>query len=88
MRFVLLFVVLALSGCGLFRPTFESCEEAPAYAEAEELPLLVVPDGVDAPNTRNALKVPAVTTPERPLNGRCIDAPPSYSPARPVPPPG
>ena len=85
MRFVLLSVVLALSGCGLFSPTFENCEESPAYAEAEELPPLAVPAGVDAPDTRNALKVPPVTTPERPLDGRCIDAPPSYYPARPPP---
>jgi uncharacterized lipoprotein len=80
MRIVLLFSVLALSGCGLFKPTYESCDEAPAYAGARELPPLRVPPGVDAPDTRNALRIPDVAAPERPLSGRCIDAPPSYSP--------
>lgn len=88
MRFVLLLGALALSGCGLFSPTFESCEEVPAYAGAAEIPPLAVPDGVDAPDTRNALKIPAVTAPERPFDGRCIDAPPSYHPGRPAAPAG
>lgn len=85
MRIAVLLCLLALSGCGLFRPTFESCEEVPAYAGARDLPPLVVPEGVDAPDTRNALKIPAVTVPEKPRDGRCIDVPPSYFPARPAP---
>jgi len=85
MRIVLLIGLLALSGCGLFKPTYESCEETPAYAGARDLPALRVPEGVDAPDTRNALKIPDVTTPERPLGGRCIDAPPPYSQQRPSP---
>ena len=79
MRVLALIALLALAGCGAFRPTFENCDETPAYAGAKELPPLRVPEGVDAPDTRNALKVPAVTVPEKPLDGRCIDAPPSYS---------
>lgn len=88
MRLVLLLGTLALSGCGLFSPTFESCDEVPAYAGAREIPPLAVPEGADAPDTRNALKIPAVTTPEKPLDGRCIDAPPSYYPGRPAAPAG
>jgi uncharacterized lipoprotein len=88
MRHLLLLAVLALSGCGLFRPTFESCDETPAYAGARELPPLAVPEGVDGPDTRNALRIPAVTTPERPRDGRCIDAPPSYQANRTAAPAG
>jgi len=82
MRLLALIALLALAGCGAFRPTFESCDETPAYAGAKELPPLRVPEGVDAPDTRNALKVPTVTVPEKPRDGRCIDAPPSYSTPR------
>jgi uncharacterized lipoprotein len=82
MRLLALIALLALAGCGAFRPTFEDCDETPAYAGAKELPPLRVPEGVDAPDTRNALKVPAVTVPEKPLDGRCIDAPPSYGSPR------
>ncbi len=83
MRILLLFSLLALSGCGLFKPTYESCAEAPAYAGARELPPLKVPEGVDAPDTRNTLKIPEVATAERPLDGRCIDAPPPFLPQQP-----
>jgi uncharacterized lipoprotein len=79
MRVLALIAMLALAGCGAFRPTFESCDEVPPYAGAKEIAPLKVPEGVDAPDTRNALKIPAVTTPEKPLAGRCIDAPPSYA---------
>ena len=82
MRLLALIALLALAGCGAFRPTFEDCDETPAHAGAKELPPLRVPEGVDAPDTRNALKVPAVTVPEKPLDGRCIDAPPSYGSPR------
>ncbi len=80
MRIALFLPVLAvLSGCGLLTPTHERCEEAPAYAAAREIPPLRVPEGVDLPGTRNALRIPEVSVPEKPQNGRCIDVPPSYS---------
>lgn len=66
------------------------------YVGAQEMPPLKAPDGLDAPNTRNALKVPPLNTPER-VRGRdepCLDAPPPFSTGRapapgtnPVPPP-
>ena len=83
MRILLLFSLLALSGCGLMKPTYESCAETPRYAGARELPPLEVPEGVDAPDTRNALKIPDVASAERPLDGRCVDAPPPYFPPQP-----
>ena len=88
MRMLLLLGTLALGGCGLFRPTFESCEEAPGYAGARELPPLRVPEGMSAPDTRNALRIPEVTAPARPADGRCIDAPPDFYPQQPTAPAG
>ena len=83
MRILLLFGLLALSGCGLFKPTYENCAETPRYAGARELPPLRVPEGVDAPDTRNAQKIPDVASAERPSDGRCVDAPPPYFPPQP-----
>lgn len=71
-------LALSLAGCGLFKPTYESCEEAPGYAEAADLPGLQVPEGADRPDARNQLKIPDLTAPQKPADGRCIDAPPSY----------
>lgn len=66
------------------------------YVGAQEMPPLKAPEGLDAPNTRNALKVPPLNTPER-VRGRdepCLDTPPPFSTNRaptpgsnPVPPP-
>lgn len=83
MRFAILSCLLALTGCGLFSPTYERCDEKPAYVGAREVAPLVVPEGADLPSTRNALKIPQLTIPERPRDGRCIDIPPSYTPGQP-----
>jgi uncharacterized lipoprotein len=51
------------------------------YVGAKELPPLKAPDGLEPPDTRNALKVPVLQTPER-VRGRdepCLDAPPPFS---------
>lgn len=65
------------------------------YIGAKEMPPLKAPDGLNAPDTRNALKVPVLNTPER-VRGRdepCLDTPPAFStqktaaPATPAPPP-
>lgn len=80
MRIALLLpLLLALTGCGLFAPTYERCEETPAYAGAREIPPLRVPEGLDLPSTRNALRIPELNVPEKPQDGRCIDVPPRYS---------
>jgi len=73
-----LLVALTLCGCGLFKPTYENCEEAPTYADAPNLPSLQVPEGADQADARNRLKIPEVTVPRKPADGRCIDAPPPY----------
>ena len=47
------------------------------YVGAQELPPLKAPPGLDPPDTRNALKVPPLDTPERPRgkNEACLDVP-------------
>ena len=51
------------------------------YVGAKELPPLKAPPELNPPNTRNALKVPQLDTPER-VRGKnepCLDVPPPYS---------
>ena len=63
------------------------------YVGAKELPPLKAPDGLEPPDTRNALKIPVLQSAER-VRGRdepCLDAPPVFStgktPAAPTPAP-
>jgi uncharacterized lipoprotein len=51
------------------------------YAGAEEVPPLQAPPGLDKPDTRNALKIPPLNTPERPRgkDEPCLDAPPPFA---------
>ena len=51
------------------------------YVGAKEMPPLKAPPGLDPPDSRNALKVPPLDTPER-VRGKnepCLDAPPPFS---------
>ena len=81
----------ALSGC--FKSRLTSCnQDDKDYAGAQEMPPLQAPPGLEKPNTRNALKVPPLSTPER-VRGKgepCLDIPPPFStkataPAAPLP---
>ena len=69
-----------LSGC--FKSKLSSCNQTNKdYAGAREVPPLQAPPGLDAPNTRNALKVPPLNTPER-VRGKdepCLDIPPPFA---------
>ena len=64
------------------------------YVGAKELPPLKATPGLESPDTRNALKLPNLNTPER-VRGPdepCLDAPPPFAtdktpPAAPTPPP-
>jgi uncharacterized lipoprotein len=74
-----LIAMSALSGCGKRLVTCR--QDNKDYVGAPEMPPLKAPPGLEAPNTRNALKVPPLSTPER-VRGRdepCLDAPPPYS---------
>ena len=70
--------VAALSACK--SPLNECHESNKDYAGAKELPPLQAPPGLDIPDTRNALKVPPLNTPER-VRGKnepCLAAPPPF----------
>ena len=77
---VALVATTGLSGC--FKSKLSSCNQTNKdYAGAREMPPLQAPPGLDAPNTRNSLKVPPLNTPER-ARGKdepCLDIPPPFS---------
>jgi uncharacterized lipoprotein len=70
--------VMSLGACSAFRV---SCNDVGTYGLAEELPPLKVPTGLDAPDTRVALKIPEVVEPERPraATDECLESPPKYT---------
>jgi len=74
--------IATMTGC---KSRMVSCRQNNKdYAGAKELPPLTAPPGLDAPNTRNALKVPPLNTPER-VRGRdegCLDTPPPFATAK------
>jgi uncharacterized lipoprotein len=51
------------------------------YVGAKEMPPLKAPPELDAPDTRNALKVPPLATPERVRSKSepCLDIPPPFA---------
>jgi hypothetical protein len=93
-------VTLLLSGCASvpfawmpFRhgegkaPKANSCNKPQLYEQAQGVAPLRVPAGLDAPNTRGALKIPELHEPEAPrqLTDACRDEPPKYSNAQLLP---
>jgi uncharacterized lipoprotein len=75
--------LLALAGCSwLHRGHRSGCREPVVGAGAPNLPPLKVPPGLDAPDTRNAIKIPPLTEPERRRapSEPCLSEPPSFKP--------
>jgi len=73
--------VLAISGC---RSLGSSCHEPKEYAAAGSVAPLKVPAGLESPDTRNALRVPELNSPEPPPRKKgdaCLDEPPTYTTA-------
>jgi uncharacterized lipoprotein len=68
-----------LPGCKSHGPTCH--QDNKDYVGAKELPPLKAPPGLEPPDTRNALKVPPLDTPERPRtkNEACLDVPPPFT---------
>lgn len=63
------------------------CNKPQPYQQAEDRPPLKVPVGLEAPDTRNALKIPKLDTPAPPPRGEkdeCLESPPKYSVPRPA----
>jgi hypothetical protein len=75
-----------LSGCTIWDRVFHhdkkngGCTEKPFAQNTENRPLLKVPEGLSAPDTRNAIKIPDLTSPERlrTRNEPCLSRPPNY----------
>jgi uncharacterized lipoprotein len=76
--------LLIATGCGLLPDARSSCEKPRPYQSARTEAPLRVPSGSDMPDTRNALRIPEVSAPERPVDSTaCLDHPPSYGASRP-----
>jgi len=78
--FVASVLVLALlPGC---KSRGQTCkQDNKDYVGAREMPPLKAPPDLEAPDTRNALKVPPLNTPERARgkNEPCLDVPPPFA---------
>jgi uncharacterized lipoprotein len=82
---VIVFMAAAalLCGCGLFHTP--DCHGKQEYQRAAQRPPLIVPQGLDAPNTQGALVIPTVelTPPPPGAKDACLDVPPRYKAAPP-----
>ena len=75
-------LLLSLSGCSWMHHGKHSarCREPAVGGDAQNMPPLKVPPGLDAPDTRNSIKVPPLDEPERPraTGEPCLSMPPSF----------
>lgn len=77
-RWAWLAAAMPLSGCGLLPDAYSGCNDPQPYHAAVDRVPLRVPAGSDLPDTRNALQIPEVTTPELPRGaGTCLEHPPA-----------
>ncbi len=80
--------MLSLAGCGWLPDAYSGCDKPQPYQSARQAEPLRVPAGDDLPDTRNALKIPDLKSPELPREpGTCLDHPPPYGQDRPQPKP-
>ena len=79
-----LMVLVTLCLAGIAGCKSLNCNAPPSYGNDDSIPPLQVPVGLDAPDTRAGLKVPELSTPDRPRTDAegCLDDPPSYFPER------
>jgi uncharacterized lipoprotein len=84
---VMAFVAVAtlLSGCHLFHRLTPDCHTPQEYQRAVQAKPLIVPEGLDSPNTQGALVIPTVELVPPPPGPKdaCLDQPPRYKPAPP-----
>jgi uncharacterized lipoprotein len=80
---VILAGALLMSGCHLFSKLTPDCHRAQEYQRAGQLAPLIVPPGLDSPNTQGALAIPTVENAPPPPGPKdaCLDLPPKYKPA-------
>ncbi len=76
-------VAACLSGCNLLNKFQPNCHKPQEYQRAKEVPPLIVPQGLDKPNTSGALAVPTVELAPPPPGRKdaCLDIPPRYQAA-------
>jgi hypothetical protein len=81
-RIVLLVALVCGSGCHIFRAIDKrSCHEVHPYQRSQSVPPLIIPPGVDPPDTASALRLPQLKEPAPPPRGPkdpCLDEPPSF----------
>jgi hypothetical protein len=72
-------LLLAQSSCSRLHRSSAKCRE-PLVPVAVDTGPLQTPAGLDAPDTRNAVKVPPLNEPEKPRGTAdpCLSAPPSF----------
>lgn len=75
--------LIAAGGCASFHHSKTKkphCPEPAISSDVKNMPPLRVPTGLDAPDTRNAIKVPTLTEPEvaRLDSEPCLSSPPSF----------
>jgi uncharacterized lipoprotein len=77
--------LLLLGGCKAWRGA-NACNKPQPYMAATSVPALKIPQGLDAPDTGNALKLPTLNEPVAPRakKGPCLDQPPSFKVSKPA----
>jgi uncharacterized lipoprotein len=81
-------LLLTQSGCRVVRAIDKrECHESQPYDRATSVPPLKIPAGLDAPDTTNALKLPALNEPAPPprrSKDPCLDEPPPFKVTQPA----
>ena len=83
-KFLVLVAAGCLGACHLVSQRLNpDCHVKQEYQSARQLAPLIVPPGLDAPNTQGALVIPtsAVAAPPPGPKDACLDVPPHYVPA-------
>jgi uncharacterized lipoprotein len=85
---LLLLMLPLIGGCHLFRgASAKACHGPQPYQKAQSVPPLKMPPGLDAPDTTNALRLPALNEPgPPPRTGKqpCLDEPPPFKVTQPA----
>jgi hypothetical protein len=72
--------LLLLGGC---KSMTGGCEKPHAYSDAQNLPPLHIPAGLDGPDTRAAVRIPELNEPMAPRgkDDPCLEEPPKFDTA-------
>ena len=85
---LLLLMLPLIGGCHLFRgASAKACHGPQSYQKAQSVPPLKMPPGLEAPDTTNALHLPALNEPAPPpRTGKqpCLDEPPPFKVTQPA----